>query len=57
MALIAAHLSAEVIPGVTVLRQVYNLLYPPPPPTHPLLYLLPPFSVPVPNKPYGFCGR
>ena len=49
MALIAAHLNAGVILVLTVERQVYNLPLPPPPYPFPLL--------PVPNKPYGFCGR
>ena len=46
MALIAAHLNAEVILVVTVESWVYNL---------PLS--LPPYLLPVLNKPYGFCGR
>ena len=50
MVLIAAHLNAGIIPVVTVQRQVYNLPLPPPP------FPLPPL-LPVPNKPYGFCGR
>ena len=49
MAVIAAHLNAGVILVVTVQRQVYNLLLPPPP--YPLL------PSPVPNKPHGLCGR
>ena len=43
MAVIAAPLNAGVIVVVTVWPQVYNLPHPPP--------------SPVPNKPYGFCGR
>ena len=50
MALITAHLSAEVILVVTVQRQVYDLPRPPPPGRLPAV-------LPVPNKPYGFCGR
>ena len=38
---IAAHLNAGIIPGVTVYSDRYII--------SPLL--------PVPNKPYGFCGR
>ena len=50
MALIAARLNAGVILVVTVLQYVNNTPLPPPP------YPLPPI-LPVPNKPYGFCGR
>ena len=52
MALVAVHLNAEVIPVVTVYSDSYIIsLLPPsiPPP--------PPALLPVPNKPYGFCGR
>ena len=50
MALVTAHLNAGVILVVTVLQQVYNLPIPP--------HLTTPFPpLPVPNKPYGFCGR
>ena len=48
MAFITARLNAGVIVVVTMSRQVYNLPLPPPHPPFPLL--------PVPNKPYGFCG-
>ena len=50
MALIAAHLNAGVTLVVTVWRQVYILPPPPSPVPHSPL-------PPVPNKPYGFCGR
>ena len=48
MALIVAHLNAEVILVVTVQKLVYNL---------PLPHLHTARNLPVPNKPYGFCGR
>ena len=46
MALIAAHLNAEVIQVMTLLQQEYNLPLPPPPYPSPLL--------PVENKPWWF---
>ena len=51
MALIAAHLNAEVILECDIVeRLVYNLPFPTPP--YPPSLLLP-----VPNKPCGFCER
>ena len=52
MAVIAAHLNAAVIldcDSVATGVYIYNRPFPPPP------YALPPS--PVPNEPYGFCGR
>ena len=49
MALIAAHLNASVIMVVTV--YIVISIKPPSPPTS-----IPP-PLPVPHKPYGFCGR
>ena len=52
MALIAAHLNAEVISGDdSVAIGIYSPWLSPTPP-YPL-----PNILPVPNKPYGFCGR
>ena len=51
MALIAAHLNAGHSGGDSVAIGIYSTLPLPPPP-----YPLPPI-LPVPNKPYGFCGR
>ena len=48
MALIAAHLNAGHSGGDSVAIGIYTLPLLPPP------YLLP--LLPVPNKPYGFCG-
>ena len=50
MALIAAHLNAGHPGGDSVAIGIYTLPLPPPP--YPLLPILP-----VPNKPYGFCGH
>ena len=50
MALIAAHLNAGHSGGDSVAIGIYPLPLPPSP------YPLPPIF-PVPNKPYGFCGR
>ena len=50
MALIAAHLNAGHSGGDSVAMGVYSLPLPPPP--YPL-----PSILPVPNKPYDFCGR
>ena len=47
---IAAHLKSGIILGDSVAIYIYNLHLPPPP------HSLPPF-LPVPNKPYSFCGR
>ena len=49
MALIAAHLNAGHSGGESVAIGIYTLPFPPPP------YPFPPI-LPVPNKPYGFCG-
>ena len=43
MALIAAHLNVGVFLVVSVAIGIFNVLLPPP--------------LPVPNKPYSFCGR
>ena len=46
MALIAAHLNAGHSGGDSVATGIYSPSSPPPSPI-----------LPVPNKPYGFCGR
>ena len=48
MALIAAHLNAGHSGGDSVAIGIFPL----PPPPYPL-----PTILPVPNTPYGFCGR
>ena len=48
MALIAAHLNAGHSGGDSVAIGIYIYIY---------IYIPLPPILPVPNKPYGFCGR
>ena len=50
MALIAAHLNAGHSGGASVAIGIYS-------PSSPTSVPPPPPFLPVPNKPYGFCGR